>query len=65
MEEEFPTISLLGIDFNLSNILMITVTCVIVLLIAIICTRNLQRRPTGKQNFIEWVMDFVRGIINS
>ncbi|HAA8230662.1 TPA_asm: F0F1 ATP synthase subunit A, partial [Listeria monocytogenes] len=29
MEEEFPTISLLGIDFNLSNILMITVTCVI------------------------------------
>ena len=23
------------------------------------------KRPTGKQNFIEWVFDFVRGIIES
>ncbi|WP_099222570.1 F0F1 ATP synthase subunit A [Listeria costaricensis] len=65
MEEKFPVVHFLGLDFNLSNILMITLTAVIVLAIAIICTRNLKRRPTGKQNFIEWVMDFVRGIINS
>ncbi|WP_439443544.1 F0F1 ATP synthase subunit A [Listeria aquatica] len=65
MEENFPIVHFLGLDFNLSNLVMITVTCVIVLLIAILCTRNLKRRPTGKQNFIEWVMDFVRGIIGS
>lgn len=65
MDEHFPILKLGPISFNLSNVLMITVTCVIVLFIAIFCTRNLKRRPTGKQNFIEWVMDFVRNIINS
>src|SRR5699024_9792909 len=41
------------------------ITAFIVFVIAIICTRNLKKRPTGKQNFIEWVFDFVRGIIES
>lgn len=54
-----------GIWFNLSNVLMITVTCAIVLLIAVLCTRNLQMKPKGMQNFLEWVFDFVRGLINS
>lgn len=44
---------------------MSAVAAAIVLIIAIISTRNLQLRPTGMQNFIEWVMDFVKGIINS
>ena len=35
---------------------MLVITAAIVFLIAIICTRNLQKRPTGKQNFIEWVL---------
>ncbi|MCE5039278.1 F0F1 ATP synthase subunit A [Staphylococcus auricularis] len=64
-----PTVSwnLFGVDivFNLSSILMMVVTALIVFVIAIICTRNLQKRPSGKQNFIEWVFDFVRGIIES
>ena len=53
------------IIFNLSSMLMLTVTAVIVFLIAMICTRNLSVRPHGKQNFMEWIFDFVRGIINS
>ncbi|MBC2207566.1 F0F1 ATP synthase subunit A [Listeria booriae] len=65
MEEEFPIWYLGKLAFNLSNVLMITITCIIVLFIAIFCTRKLQMRPTGKQNFIEWIMDFVKGIINS
>ncbi|MGS5041939.1 F0F1 ATP synthase subunit A [Staphylococcus saprophyticus] len=55
----------LDVVFNLSSIMMLIITAVIVFVIAIICTRNLKKRPTGKQNFIEWVFDFVRGIIES
>ncbi|HJE02095.1 MAG TPA: F0F1 ATP synthase subunit A [Staphylococcus auricularis] len=69
MDHGKPTVSwnLFGVDivFNLSSILMMVVTALIVFVIAIICTRNLQKRPSGKQNFIEWVFDFVRGIIES
>ncbi|KXH84168.1 ATP synthase subunit A [Sporosarcina sp. HYO08] len=54
-----------GIMFNGSNILMLFVTCLIVFLIAVISTRNLQVKPTGMQNFMEWVMDFVKGIIKN
>lgn len=55
----------MGLWFNLSNVLMITVTSIIVFIIAVLCTRNLQMKPRGKQNFIEWVMDFIRSIISS
>lgn len=44
---------------------MSLIAAVIVFLIAIVCTRNLKVRPTGGQNFIEWILDFVRGIIGS
>lgn len=65
MEHKAPIHEFLGLTFNLSNVLMITVTSVIVFLIAIAATRSLQLRPTGMQNFLEWVLDFVKGIINS
>lgn len=45
--------------------MMLLVSATIVFLIAFICTRNLQMKPTGKQNFMEWVMDFVKGIVKS
>jgi len=53
------------IIFNLSSIMMLVITATIVLIIAILCTRNLSHRPSGAQNFIEWIFDFTRGIINS
>lgn len=53
------------ITFNLSNVLMITVASVIVFLIAVLSTRRLAMKPTGMQNFFEWIVDFVKGIINS
>ncbi|MCL6586522.1 MAG: F0F1 ATP synthase subunit A [Anoxybacillus sp.] len=65
MEHKAPIHEFLGLTFNMSNVLMITVTSVIVFLIAIAATRSLQLRPTGMQNFLEWVLDFVKGIINS
>ncbi|MBE1555703.1 F0F1 ATP synthase subunit A [Sporosarcina limicola] len=51
--------------FNLSNILMLFVTSLIVFLIAFFATRNLKVKPTGLQNIMEWIMDFVKGIIKN
>ncbi len=61
------TLDLFGYDlhFNLSNIMMTIITALIVFLIAILCTRTLALRPTGAQNFMEWLVDFAKGIINS
>ncbi|MGO2853392.1 MAG: F0F1 ATP synthase subunit A, partial [Tetragenococcus koreensis] len=39
--------------------------CAIIFAVVVICTRNLQMKPKGKQNFIEWVIDFVRGVASS
>jgi F-type H+-transporting ATPase subunit a len=44
---------------------MITVASLIVFIIAVLATRNLSMKPTGVQNFFEWIMDFVKNIINS
>ncbi|ASV68019.1 MULTISPECIES: F0F1 ATP synthase subunit A [Cytobacillus] len=65
MDHGAPLIKFMGLTFNLSNILMITVASAIVFLIAVISTRRLAMKPTGMQNFFEWVMDFVKNIINS
>ncbi|GEN44270.1 F0F1 ATP synthase subunit A [Alkalibacillus haloalkaliphilus] len=53
------------LDFNLSNVLMTFVASLVVFLIAVLASRNLQRKPTGVQNFIEWIFDFVKGMISS
>lgn len=65
MHHEAPLVDFLGLTFNLSNILMITVASLIVFIIAVLSTRSLAMKPTGMQNFFEWVMDFVKNIINS
>ncbi|KGX93888.1 ATP synthase subunit A [Pontibacillus halophilus JSM 076056 = DSM 19796] len=53
------------LDFNLSNVLMITVASLVVFILAAFSARNLKRKPRGMQNFFEWVIDFTKGIINS
>ncbi|MEH7107582.1 MULTISPECIES: F0F1 ATP synthase subunit A [Bacillaceae] len=65
MHHGAPEFEFMGLWFNAANMLMITVSSVIVFLIAVIATRKLAMKPTGMQNFLEWVMDFVKGIINS
>lgn len=65
MHHEAPLVQFLGLTFNLANVLMITIASVIVFLIAVLSTRRIAMKPTGIQNFFEWVMDFVKGIINS
>jgi F-type H+-transporting ATPase subunit a len=64
VEHESPIVYLFGLSFNVTNIITTVMACVIVFLIAFISTRNMKLKPTGKQNFIEWVVDFVRNIIS-
>ncbi|MBA9027873.1 MULTISPECIES: F0F1 ATP synthase subunit A [Bacillaceae] len=65
MNHGSPTADLFGLTFNLSNVLMITVASVIVFIIATLGSRKLAMKPTGMQNFMEWVMDFIKNMINS
>lgn len=65
MDHKNPEEVLFGLTFNMSTVLMSAVAAVIVFIIAMISTRNLKLYPTGMQNFIEWLLDFVKGIINS
>ncbi len=51
------------LDFNLSTTLMTFISSVIVFIICTLAARNLQMKPTGFQNFMEWIVDFVKGII--
>jgi F-type H+-transporting ATPase subunit a len=65
MHHEAPLLDLFGLTFNLANMLMITIATALVFIIAVLSTRKLAMKPTGMQNFMEWVMDFIKGIINS
>lgn len=65
MDHGAPIVNLLGLNFNLANVLMITVASAIVFIIAVISTRRIAMKPTGMQNFMEWIMDFVKGIVKS
>ena len=70
MDHKDPEITLfentmMPLTFNLSNVMMLFVTAAIVFIIAVVSTRKLALKPTGMQNFFEWIMDFVKGIIKS
>lgn len=49
--------------FDGTVVSMVLLTCVIVFAIVFACTRNLALKPKGKQNVIEWIIDFTRGIV--
>jgi F-type H+-transporting ATPase subunit a len=53
------------LSFNLSNVMMIIIVSAIVFALVTWATRNLQMKPTGMQNAIEWLVDFIKGIIGN
>ncbi|SFC21760.1 F0F1 ATP synthase subunit A [Peribacillus sp. B-H-3] len=65
MNHEAPYVEFMGLYFNMANVMMITIASLIVFIIAVASTRRLAMKPTGIQNFVEWIMDFVKGLINS
>ncbi|WP_044481063.1 F0F1 ATP synthase subunit A [Paenibacillus antibioticophila] len=61
-----PIINLGGFNLDLSAVLMLFVSGTLVFLLCILATRRLSVENPGKlQNFMEWVVEFVQGIIGS
>ncbi|NGM82268.1 F0F1 ATP synthase subunit A [Paenibacillus sp. 7124] len=61
-----PIIEVAGLNVDLSIVLMLVVTCTIVFIIARLATRNLSVENPGKmQNFLEWLVEFVQGMMAS
>ncbi|MCM3077519.1 F0F1 ATP synthase subunit A [Brevibacillus invocatus] len=53
----------MGMVFDIPTLIMMVVTTLIVIWLILRLTRNLQSGVPGKgQNFLEWIVDFVRGI---
>jgi F-type H+-transporting ATPase subunit a len=72
MDHKNPVIDLFQlfgttVKLNLSTALMVTITAIIVFVIAFLGTRGATAtgRPAGMQNFIEWIIDFIRGVVGS
>jgi F-type H+-transporting ATPase subunit a len=63
---ELPVLEIGGFNIDLSTWIMIIISSVIVFVIARLSVRNLSVTNPGKmQNFMEWVVEFVKGIIAS
>jgi len=68
LDHEAPLVVPFGIEwlrFDASTVLMMFVASLIVFIIGILSAKSLQRKPTGLQNFMEWIVDFVKGIVGS
>ncbi|MFB5662740.1 F0F1 ATP synthase subunit A [Alteribacillus sp. HJP-4] len=69
MDHEAPIVydlfGITGFHLNLSNVIMLSVAAFIVFLIGFFSARNLRMKPTGMQNFFEWIIDFIKNTISS
>ena len=63
MEEVSWIVNIGGIYFDMTVCIMIVLTSLIVFGIVYFCSRNLQMKPKGKQNVLEFLIDFVRNIV--
>lgn len=55
-----------GLYLNLSTALMLTIAAAVTFIIVYLGARGATAsRPRGMQNFIEWIIDFVRGIVGT
>lgn len=64
MDEKSWIVSIGGLDFDVTVCLMILLTCALIFGFVFYCSRNLQMKPTGKQNVLEMLIDFVRKIVS-
>jgi len=63
---DLPILQVAGLNIDLSILLPTIVTCIVVLVLARLAVRNLSvENPTGVQNFMEWVVEFVHNIVAS
>lgn len=68
MDHTYPIVHLFGnpnLAVNLSNILMITVTISIIFFVTFFMSRKIQMYPTGAQNALEYLVQFIKNVISS
>lgn len=65
MNEGTQIVEFFGIPFNVGNIISGLVSAVIVFLVLFWLSRKIQMKPVGRQNVLEWVVDFTNGIIKN
>lgn len=63
---DFPMLEVGGLTIDISSVVAILVSAVIVFVLAKLATRNLSvERPSKLQNFMEWAVEFVHGMVAS
>ncbi|WP_416147763.1 F0F1 ATP synthase subunit A [Salipaludibacillus sp. HK11] len=68
MDSKFLKFDLFGVPWltvNVPNLILVTVAMTIVFFIAFFMSRKIQMYPTGAQNMLEWLTQFVKNIISS
>ena len=65
MDEKAPVFNFLGLTFNGTNLISITVVTILTFLLIFWLSRKPQIRPGKRQNVIEWIIDFTNGIVES
>ncbi|GEN47912.1 F0F1 ATP synthase subunit A [Ligilactobacillus pobuzihii] len=65
MNEGAKVITLLGIPFDVGNCLSGLLAATIAFLLVFIFSRNIQMKPKGKQNALEWLIDFTNNIVKA
>lgn len=64
MDHLVPIIKVFGLEFDISAIIMVVISSIVVFILAKLAVRNLSVDNPGKlQNFLEWVVEFVASII--
>ncbi|USS86847.1 F0F1 ATP synthase subunit A [Fructilactobacillus cliffordii] len=59
------TFQFCGLTFNVGNMISGLIVAAIVLGFVYFCSRKIQMKPTGKQNLLEYMIDFTNGIVKS
>lgn len=57
-----PKVKFLGMTFDVTVMIGTVVSALIVFLFVLLLTRKLSMKPSGKQNLMEYIIDFVSGI---
>ncbi|MDQ0339414.1 F-type H+-transporting ATPase subunit a [Caldalkalibacillus uzonensis] len=67
MQYKEPTFTLLGfLEFSFTVVLMVTITAALTFAVAYAGARQAHTgKPSGMQNFMEWMVEFIRGLVGS
>lgn len=65
MREPTSTFTFLGMTLNVSNMVSITLACLLVFVLVFALSRHITLKPGKAQNVLEYMVDFTNGIIKS